>query len=343
MGNTVNFGKATTDTLQYDNGTPKWFIWSGNYWAVKFSPASPCNVIGGIVGTYQCANQSSKLFVWDDASGSVGTKMKEINFTTSNYSGWALDGVSIPSPYTDANDFWLGFYIECIASTKGILADTINDYFKAMYSADGSSWSAYMDAGDVMIRAIVNYDGIRDTSKTLTVKNVGGANLDVSNISSGESWIVSISPTSFSLVPGASQAVTVVVNPAGLTTGTYTGTISIASNDASKATYSEPVKFNVETVGIEEKVDAITTAGINVSPNPFSKYTNISYFIPVDTKVCLELYDAAGRMIAPILNEEAKSGSNEIKLDIGDLQPGVYFVKFTTDYYKETKKITILK
>jgi enediyne biosynthesis protein E4 len=89
---------------------------------------------------------------------------------------------------------------------------------------------------------------------TLTVRNTGDATLSVSGIlSSNGQWTVSSS--SFDVVPGGSQDVTVVFTPSSA--GTHTGTFSITSNDPDESA----VTVSLSGTGIP----AQTTATVRLS------------------------------------------------------------------------------
>lgn len=68
-------------------------------------------------------------------------------------------------------------------------------------------------------------------SEILEVENTGTANLSVSNINSSESWIIDITPTSFTLTPNTSKEVLITVDEDQIEIGTETGEVEIHSND----------------------------------------------------------------------------------------------------------------
>lgn len=78
-------------------------------------------------------------------------------------------------------------------------------------------------------------------------------------------------------------------------------------------------------------------------PNPFTRFTNIRYNLPVKAKTCLKIYDSSGRLLKTLVNKEQPAGNHNISLDAKDLMPGIYFLKLETGNYGEIKKITLLK
>ncbi|NOX17471.1 MAG: T9SS type A sorting domain-containing protein [Chlorobi bacterium] len=84
-------------------------------------------------------------------------------------------------------------------------------------------------------------------------------------------------------------------------------------------------------------------------PNPFSKgsggnsTTKISYSIPSKEYVTLKIYDAIGREISTLVNQEQNRGVYEATFDASRLSSGVYFYTLKAGNYVQTKKMMLLK
>ncbi len=87
-------------------------------------------------------------------------------------------------------------------------------------------------------------------------------------------------------------------------------------------------------------------------PNPFNPQTKIKFDIPPVRQrhsarggfdVRLVVYDALGREIATLVNEELKPGTYEVFWDGSNYPSGVYFYKLSAGDYLETKKMILLK
>jgi len=78
-------------------------------------------------------------------------------------------------------------------------------------------------------------------------------------------------------------------------------------------------------------------------PNPFNPVTKIKFNISKKTMVNIKIYDALGRGIIMLLNEERNAGYNEIIFDGRNLPSGVYFCRLLVGNYSEIKKMIILK
>jgi len=83
-------------------------------------------------------------------------------------------------------------------------------------------------------------------------------------------------------------------------------------------------------------------------PNPFNPSTTISYYLPADDRVSLEIYDAAGRVMARLVEGEQPSGHYSIRWrgrdTRGDLAPsGVYFYRLKVGKRALTRKMILLR
>lgn len=78
-------------------------------------------------------------------------------------------------------------------------------------------------------------------------------------------------------------------------------------------------------------------------PNPFNPKTTIGYKIPKDAFVTIKVYDAAGRMVATLLNENKKAGAYEVLFNGANFSSGVYFYVMTAGDFSQAKKLVLLK
>ena len=85
-------------------------------------------------------------------------------------------------------------------------------------------------------------------------------------------------------------------------------------------------------------------------PNPFNPTTTIRYSIPsVETRrgvsplVTLNIYDILGREVATLVNKEQKPGSYEVVFNASNLTSGVYFARLSTESFKKTISMLLIK
>ena len=78
-------------------------------------------------------------------------------------------------------------------------------------------------------------------------------------------------------------------------------------------------------------------------PNPFNPITNISYSLPIDTKVKLEVYNINGELINTLHNGIKTAGNHSIEWNAEGYPSGVYFVKLIADEFTQTQKLMLIK
>jgi len=78
-------------------------------------------------------------------------------------------------------------------------------------------------------------------------------------------------------------------------------------------------------------------------PNPFNPSTVIRCQLPVVSFVSLKVYDVMGREVQTLVNERLQPGTYEATFDGSMLNSGVFFYKFVTDGFTETKRMLMVK
>jgi len=78
-------------------------------------------------------------------------------------------------------------------------------------------------------------------------------------------------------------------------------------------------------------------------PNPFNPTTKIKFATPKSSFVRLVVYDAVGRELATMVNEQLNAGTYEAEWSVDKFSNGIYYYKLTSGNYSETKKMIIVK
>jgi len=83
-------------------------------------------------------------------------------------------------------------------------------------------------------------------------------------------------------------------------------------------------------------------------PNPFNPITTIGFGIREQGFISLRIYDAAGRLVATLIDESRPAGRytaewNGRGTDGRAVSSGVYFYRLTTQEFEETKKMILLR
>ena len=83
-------------------------------------------------------------------------------------------------------------------------------------------------------------------------------------------------------------------------------------------------------------------------PNPFNPTTRISFGLSAPARVSLRIYDAAGRLVRALVNEERRAARYEETWDGRDsngrsVASGIYFYRLVAGSFEETRKMAMLR
>jgi beta-glucanase (GH16 family) len=77
-------------------------------------------------------------------------------------------------------------------------------------------------------------------------------------------------------------------------------------------------------------------------PNPFSGQTTITFSLPTEEQVVLELYDATGRRVRTLADRRFDPGNHAVELGSDGLTPGLYTYRLLTSRGSSTRQMLIL-
>lgn len=88
---------------------------------------------------------------------------------------------------------------------------------------------------------------------------------------------------------------------------------------------------SAESVAVTHPKNSISAGLLNLSnyPNPFSSSTVISYYVPVDSKVSLKIYNGFGQAITTLFEGDKKAGNYTINYNGSKLTNGFYYCRLT--------------
>lgn len=78
-------------------------------------------------------------------------------------------------------------------------------------------------------------------------------------------------------------------------------------------------------------------------PNPFNPETSISFIIPENGNVQLNVFDISGREVARLINEYRIAGSHSVSFNASKLPTGVYFYRLSVNSTSIVKKMLLIK
>ncbi len=78
-------------------------------------------------------------------------------------------------------------------------------------------------------------------------------------------------------------------------------------------------------------------------PNPFNSETVISYQLPEDRFVVLEVFDVLGRRVDTLVNERLDAGVHQVKFDAAALASGIYVYRLQVGDMSSSRMMTYIK
>lgn len=78
-------------------------------------------------------------------------------------------------------------------------------------------------------------------------------------------------------------------------------------------------------------------------PNPFNPSTKIRFDLPKNSFAKLVVYDALGRVMETLINEQLNTGTYEVVWNADKFSSGVYYCKITAGNFSQTNKMILLK
>jgi outer membrane protein assembly factor BamB len=101
---------------------------------------------------------------------------------------------------------------------------------------------------------------------------------------------------------------------------------------------------NTTSINLSNKFDVIKEYKLNQNyPNPFNPSTTINYSVAKKGNVSIIIFDALGREIATLVNEEKSVGSYKVNFNAELLTSGIYFYQMKANDFFQTKKMILLR
>jgi len=78
-------------------------------------------------------------------------------------------------------------------------------------------------------------------------------------------------------------------------------------------------------------------------PNPFNPSTNISFSIPANLFVKVQIFDINGKLVSEPVNENLGPGNYQVTYNANNTSSGIYYYRLSAGDFSETKKMVLLK
>ncbi|MCX6122776.1 MAG: T9SS type A sorting domain-containing protein [Ignavibacteriales bacterium] len=253
-------------------------------------------------------------------------------WTDGTPTGWVTDNVApLFIPITQSNDAHSG-----TSSMQGATIQYLTNNYPAEVSADFSISARYSSfkgwykftsvGGDTLYFHAILYKGTNP---------IAGAQF-FTGVSVSSYTQFNVPMTYFSSeVPDAAMIEIINISSGAYHLGT---------------TYNiDDLSFGSET-GVQESVSE-KPAGFALSqnyPNPFNPSTAITYQLPTESMVRLEIYDVMGRTLAILVNEEKPAGQFTATFDGSKFTSGIYFYRLNVTVrdgksFSQTNKMILMK
>ncbi len=110
----------------------------------------------------------------------------------------------------------------------------------------------------------------------------------------------------------------------------------------------EKPEFETTTLALDEigefKAETPTVYALSQNyPNPFNPTTDISFDLPVSSRVELTIYNILGQEVETLINGEMEAGHHTVTWDASPYSSGIYFYRISANNFSETKKMLLLK
>ncbi len=118
----------------------------------------------------------------------------------------------------------------------------------------------------------------------------------------------------------------------------------LLTGSSSSGNFSLLTRVTFVATSIHHQAAHPTVFALNQNfPNPFNPSTQISYEVPRNAFVRIDLYDMLGRFVKSLVNEEKEGGSYEVTLNAGGIASGVYAYKMQSGRFVEVRRCVLLK
>lgn len=124
-----------------------------------------------------------------------------------------------------------------------------------------------------------------------------------------------------------------------------TGTDDAHMLFATPLTPAQMANLSTAVVGLERSPDVPEGFGLLANyPNPFNPTTTVSFELPADMRVTLEVFDLEGQRVAVLVDDEAlQAGRHHVAYEAREVASGTYLVRLASGAYVTTRAMTLVK
>jgi photosystem II stability/assembly factor-like uncharacterized protein len=270
-------------------------------------------------GVNGVSNAQNSLMIIDNNFYGFGLNngSARIRLTTDNSGTWATQQLSVSGDYTSAIAFHTNKMLGLAATSSSLpmLGRTTDG---------GQTWNSVNIGAGVTGTCYLNW--VPNTPVIYILGSNGGIKRSTDN---GLTWVTTPTP--------------------GVTNLTHFDFTQLGN-----IVYGYAVSSNGDVIKLIDTLDILTGVTGNNQvpetytleqnyPNPFNPSTSISFSMPNAGLVRLSVYDALGREVEILANENRQPGNYEVTWDASGFNSGVYFYKLSAGEFTQTKKMILVK
>ncbi len=115
-------------------------------------------------------------------------------------------------------------------------------------------------------------------------------------------------------------------------------------NPANRLVEGLAIKWFLGPTSVDEPVNIPSDYVLNQNyPNPFNARTTISYNLPGESDVRIEITDILGRIVDVLVDEKQVAGTHKLTWDADDKPSGIYFYRIKAGEFSRARKMILLK
>lgn len=118
-----------------------------------------------------------------------------------------------------------------------------------------------------------------------------------------------------------------------------------AINSSGTGAWSSSFSFFTVAVGVNVISSEIPKEFklFNNYPNPFNPSTTIRFSLPKNEFASLRVYNASGKLVSEMLDNNIAAGTYEMEWKAGNLSSGIYFYTLETPSFRQTNRMILIK
>ena len=257
----------------------------------------------------------------------TGTAPLEITGIESDVSGLTFDTTMFTLAPNSSQTITITFPSSSAGEFSGNITISSNDPDRATQTLSVSVTVQPPPVPAISVQqTAVNFGSVafaQTVQRTITIRNTGTADLEITGIESDVSGL-SFSPSTFTLAPNGSQTVTITFPSS--TAGTFSGNITISSNDPDRATRTLSVSVTVQPRPVP--VIAVQETAIDFGSVAFAQSVQQTITIRNTGTASLEITgiesDVSGLSFSPSTFTLAPNGSRTVTVTFPSSTEGTF-------------------